>query len=94
LSIETGPQVGYLISVENKYEYTENGQTESGTDDSLENMNIVDVAVGGGASYKFDSGLFLSARYNAGLSNIYESEDSDDFSNQNSVLQFSVGFMF
>ncbi len=94
LSIEAGPQVGYLISIENKYEYTGNGQTESETDDSLEYMNRVDVAIGGGASYKFDSGLFLSARYNAGLSNIYESEESDNFSTQNSVLQFSVGFMF
>ncbi len=64
------------------------------TDNSLEDMNRVDLAVGGGLSYKLDFGLFLSARYNAGLSNIYESEESDNFSNQNSVLQFSVGFMF
>lgn len=93
LSIEAGPQVGYLISADNEYEWTEYGETGSETEDNLEYMNRIDLAAAAGLSYKFDFGVFLSARYNAGLSNIYDSEDFSDYSNQNSVIQFSIGFM-
>jgi len=41
-----------------------------------------------------DSGLNFGARYNLGLSNIWDFEGSDDFKNQNNVIQVSVGYMF
>lgn len=41
-----------------------------------------------------ESGLNFAARYNLGFSNINSGEGSDEFKNQNSVIQISVGYFF
>lgn len=99
LSLEAGPQVGFLLSAD--YDYTETysfeGETEtfSGSEDIKDEMNSIDLAVAAGLGYKLDMGLFFNARYNLGVSNIYSSEDSnDDYSQNNNVIQFSVGYLF
>lgn len=97
-SIEAGPQIGFLLSAKEDYEFSEtfNGTTVSGSEeiDLKDFTNSIDFGIGVGASYKLDSGLNFSARYNLGLSNIYDGEGSDDFKNQNNVLQLSIGYMF
>lgn len=98
LSIEAGPQVGFLISSEAENEFTEtiNGVTESGseTQDLKDFTSGIDFGVNFGLGYKLDNGLNFGARYNLGLSNINDGEGSDDFKNQNAVFQLSVGFFF
>ena len=81
-SIEAGPQIGILASAKAEDE------------DIKDFISGVDFGVGAGVGYKMDSGLNFAARYNLGLSNINDGEGSDDFKNQNSLLQLSVGFMF
>jgi hypothetical protein len=39
-------------------------------------------------------GLFFGARYNFGLSNVNDADDSDDYKIHNNVLQVSVGYSF
>jgi opacity protein-like surface antigen len=51
--------------------------------------NTFDFAVAGGLSYKITEGLFVSGRYSAGLT-----EPKKDADVKNSVVQFSVGYMF
>lgn len=51
--------------------------------------NTFDFAVAGGLSYKITNGLFISGRYAAGLT-----EPKKDADVKNSVIQFSVGYMF
>ena len=51
--------------------------------------NTFDFAVAGGLSYKITEGLFVSGRYAAGLT-----EPKKDADVKNSVIQFSVGYMF
>ena len=51
--------------------------------------NTFDFAVVGGLSYKITNGLFVSGRYAAGLT-----EPKKDADVKNSVIQFSVGYMF
>lgn len=51
--------------------------------------NTFDFAVAGGLSYKITNGLFISGRYAAGLT-----EPKKDADVKNSVVQFSVGYMF
>ncbi|WP_264550427.1 porin family protein [Flavobacterium sp. N2820] len=51
--------------------------------------NTFDFAVAGGLSYKITNGLFVSGRYAAGLT-----EPKKDADVKNSVIQFSVGYMF
>jgi len=85
-SIEAGPQVGFLMSAK-----ATDGDDDVDIDDVI---SSVDFGVGVGVGYKLDSGLNFAARYNLGLSNINDFEGSDDFKNQNNVIQLSVGYMF
>lgn len=108
LSIEAGPQIGYLLSAKIKVE--DNGgngnviapstdtvaktrsskaSAASSESDIKEFFKSSDISFGIGAGYKLDNGIYLSARYNLGLSNI--SEDSEE-SVRNSVFMLSVGY--
>jgi hypothetical protein len=51
--------------------------------------NSFDFGLAGGLSYKITNGLFVSGRYVAGLT-----EAKQDADLKNSVIQFSVGYMF
>jgi len=93
LSIEAGPQVGFLISAESEVEASFEGDSENQTEDVKDGFKSVDFAAGIGLGYKLDSGLNFSARYTLGLANIAE-DAGDDFSIQNNVLQVSLGYMF
>lgn len=85
-SLEGGPQVGFLMSAKAKAE---------GADEDLKDfVKGIDFGLNFGLGYKMESGLNFGARYNLGLSNINDGEGSDEFKNQNSVIQLSVGFFF
>jgi len=98
LSIEAGPQIGFLINSEAEYEYsaTYEGTTESEseTEDLKDYTSSIDFGFNFGLGYKLENGLNFGARYNLGLSNINDFEGSDDVKNQNAVFQVSVGFFF
>lgn len=79
LSVEAGPQIGFLLSA-----------NEEGTD-VKDNFKTVDVGLNLGLGYKLQNGLNFGARYNFGLSNINE---IDTFKNKNGVIQVSVGYFF
>ena len=51
--------------------------------------NSFDFGLAGGLSYKITDGLFISGRYVAGLT-----EAKKDADVKNSVIQFSIGYMF
>jgi len=85
-SLEAGPQVGFLMSAKAKAE----GEEE----DLKDFVNGIDFGLNLGLGYKMESGLNFAARYNLGLSNINDEEDSDDFKWNNNVIQLSVGYMF
>lgn len=79
LSLEAGPQVGFLISAKNDK-----------TD--IKNLfNSVDFGANFGLGYKLNNGLNFGARYNLGLSDINK---RDGFTNKNGVFQLSIGYFF
>ena len=84
LSIEAGPQFGFLLSAE----FEDNGETTDLKDD----VKPVDVGFALGAGYKLESGLNFGIRYYLGsdINNI--GEDPDKFKNR--VFQISVGYFF
>ncbi|WP_104735952.1 porin family protein [Hanstruepera ponticola] len=101
-NVEVGPQVGILASAKAEFEYeerttiggsttTESGSAEVDIDDEV---SSVDFGLNFGLGYKMDNGLNFGARYNLGLSNVNDADDSDDFKISNGVIQVSVGFMF
>ena len=93
-SLEAGPQVGFLITADREFEKTDNGETETGEKDILNEIKGIDFGLDFGLAYKLESGIFLAARYNFGLSNINDVEGSDELKNQNRVIQFSAGYFF
>lgn len=97
-SLEAGPQVGFLIAANADYEENASGGgvsiSESESYDISDFVSSIDYGLNLGLGYKLESGLFFQARYNVGLANINDDDDSDDFKIQNSVIQVSAGFMF
>ncbi len=88
LSLQAGPQVGFLLAANSEGE-------DNGVDfdeDVKDQLKTIDFGLNLGAGYQLDMGVFFDARYNLGLSNILD--DSGDLSVQNSVFQFSVGYKF
>lgn len=86
LSLDIGPQIGFLIN--SKGEIV-NSQNDSGEEVEFTNTNTVDFALNGGLSFKFNDNLFLQARYSYGLTEIFENERY-----KNSVVSLSLGYFF
>jgi len=81
LSLEAGPQIGYLLSAKNEGTNVKDG------------FKKVDFAANLGVGYKLENGINFGARYNFGLSNINDvSGDPNKF--RNSVFQLSIGYFF
>jgi hypothetical protein len=87
LSIEVGPQIGFLIKSEAKSE------NSTLIRNSKNLFKSVDYGFNIGAGYKLVSGLNFALRYNMGFSNIYDLENSDA-EWKNRVFQVSVGYTF
>ena len=83
LSIETGPQVGFLIS--GKYK-------DNDSNDKIEDVKTIDFGLNAGLNYELNNGVFFQARYNLGLTDIGVAGDNNRASN--AVIQFSVGKLF
>ncbi|SDB42289.1 Outer membrane protein beta-barrel domain-containing protein [Flavobacteriaceae bacterium MAR_2010_188] len=87
-AIEAGPQVGILMNAK--------GESDGRDTDVKDFFKGSDISLGGGLSYNMETGLFLQARYMIGISNVFDGGDEDTFGDDltNSVLSFSVGYMF
>jgi len=81
LSIEAGPQLGFLLSAKNE------------SIDVKDSFTTFDFGLNFGLGYKFKNGLNFGARYNLGLTDI-NNIDSSSAKNKNGVFQFSVGYFF
>ncbi len=91
-SLETGLQIGFLIKA--KGEARGGGSIEEVSIDLKDLVKTVDFGLNFGMGYKLAMGLHFGARYNLGLSNIADNENSEERSDKNSVFQFSIGYFF
>ncbi|SRX55810.1 porin family protein [Aequorivita sp. CIP111184] len=107
LSVEAGPQFGFLISAKNEYEVSGFRGDESGDDDVKDFYNSLDIAIGIGASYRLNNGVFFSLRFNKGITKVNEDldysviEEGDpipgfdySYKQHNNVFQISAGYSF
>jgi hypothetical protein len=85
LSLEAGPQVGFLLAAQAK--------NDSNSEDMKEEFESTDFGIAIGAAYKMENGLFFNARYVIGLTNIVKEVSGDDYV-KNDVFQISLGFLF
>jgi hypothetical protein len=81
--LQTGPQLGFALSSEVKQ-----GDIEIDNDDDV---NTIDFSWSFGASYLFPGGIGVDARYNHGITNIYEPEVPEV---RNRVFQLGVFYQF
>jgi len=81
--LQTGPQLGLLVSAK-----AENGNVEI---DIKDNFTATDFSWAFGAGYLFPSGFGLDARYNLGISDIW---DANSAKMKNSVFQLGVFYQF
>ena len=81
--LQTGPQLGLLVSAK-----SENGDVEVDIKDSF---TSTDFSWAFGAGYLFPSGFGLDARYNLGISDVW---DATSAKIKNSVFQFGVFYQF
>lgn len=82
IAIEAGPQAGFLMDGNHKF---------SDLDPDSPKFNEFDFSVNLGLSVNLPLNLMVSARYNAGLTNVVDHPDVDW---KNRVLQLSVGYRF
>lgn len=84
LSIEAGPQVGFLMSADIE------------GNDAKDFYKSIDFGIAGGLAYDLEMGVFFQARYYAGISNIADIPDgsNSDYKETNNVFSVSVGYKF
>ncbi|MAU27057.1 MAG: hypothetical protein CMH48_06225 [Muricauda sp.] len=84
LSVEAGPQVGFLLSSKQE----DNGET----DDLKDVTKSTDIGFALGVGYKLENGLNFGLRYYLGSDVNDIDEDTEEFKNR--VFQISVGYFF
>lgn len=84
LSIEAGPQFSFKVNEE----IDTNANADAG-DLDLNQAKDFEFGVSGGLTFELPVGVFATARYNQGLTEIVENRDA-----KNSVFQLGVGFKF
>lgn len=85
LSIEAGPQVGFLVNSINR---DNNGNVD------IDDQSVVDFGVNLGLGYELSGGFFVQGRYNFGITNVNNAANASAFKYTNSVFQLSVGILF
>ncbi len=98
LSIEGGPQIGFLLSAKADVKQTNlaTGKTETKSLNIKKELSTVDLGANIGVGYQLDMGVFLQGRYNIGLLDVDKKDKNEKYNDRslNSVFQFSVGYKF
>ncbi len=88
LNLHAGPQFGFLVDGERKYETVFGDSSE----DITESYKESDVAISAGFGYDFKFGLSVDARYNIGVKDINNAANGDDAKSR--VFMISLGWNF
>lgn len=86
-NLYAGPQIG--INVGAKLEVEFDGDAE---EDDIEDVSPLSIGLGFGAGYYVTENIELGVRYNAGLSNLYNGDESEDFSYRINTIQIGVAY--
>ena len=88
LNIQLGPQFGFLLDGERKYDTV----LGSGSEDITEYYKNSDISVSLGGGYDFGFGLGLDVRYNIGVKDINNAADGEEA--RSKIFLLSLGWNF
>ena len=98
LALKFGVQPGFNIS--SKVTFTMDGNTSTGALSGMD-VRLFDLSIPVGISYEMKSGIVFDARYNIGVTKIYDSRSYNSYTDQyetldsrNCVVQLTVGYKF
>ncbi len=83
-----GPQFNFLLSANEDWESTSNGQTETGSDDLKDHLKSFEMGVIFGVVYQLNIGLIVDVRYALGLTNMSD-QDQGEIKSQSILVGFS-----
>ena len=86
-SLEAGPQFSFLLNDE--IDTNPNGNSGDSPTPFRRELKTFEVGAAGGATFQTEMGLFATARYTQGITNIV-----DNFNAQNAVFQLGIGYKF
>lgn len=86
LSVDLGPQFGFALNARMKSKW---GDTV--VKKKIRDLNTFELGFAMGVAYELDLGLIVSARYNLGITNVFD-KDAVGSNNKNRVFQLSVGY--
>ncbi|MFZ4928561.1 porin family protein [Chryseobacterium sp. Mn2064] len=91
--LEAGPEFGFLVSAKDKFKNSTNNnnntQVATLNKDDFQTFNF---GIGIGAGYYFLPNLGITARYTAGLTDIYKNNNGDSV--KNNVFQVGLAYKF
>ncbi len=92
--VEAGPQLSYLMQVQDKTEVSVNNIEEKDvTNVSKDNLDELEIGYVAGTGYQFKNGMSLGVRYNGTIDGLAKSNSDEITNNRHSVYQFQVGFL-
>jgi len=94
LYVEAGPEFGFLVTAKDKFKSSTNGNS-NGTETAeldKDDFNTFNFGIGLGAGYYFTDNFGITARYTAGLTDIYKENNGDAV--KNNVFQVGLAFKF
>ena len=86
-SVEAGPQLSFLLNDE--IDVNPNSNDGDSPTPFRDDLKTFEFGVAGGVTFQTDLGLFATARYIQGVTDI-----ADDINVQNSVFQIGIGYKF
>lgn len=91
--LEAGPEFGFLVSANDKFKSSTNNNTSTRTTSlNKDNFSTFNFGIGIGAGYYFTQNLGLTARYTAGVTDIYKNNSGDAV--RNNVFQVGLAYKF
>ena len=84
-----GVKKGPFAAIEDAVAAVKDGKIVIVVDDEDTEAESIDFSAAIGAEYALDMGVFFQARYNLGLTDVYDGIDS-----KNSVFQIGLGYKF
>ena len=93
--LEAGPEFGLMVNAKNKFTNETNNNTITETGDYKDRLNNFNFGLGLGAGYYFTPQIGITARYVAGFTDIYNSDNNgSDDSVKNNVFQVGLAYKF